>query len=47
MNILSLPAASKEHGGEEQADDRVQNEIRKMNKNLEEKIAKVGEMWLK
>ena len=43
MSSLPAPAASKENGREEHPDDPVLKEICKMNKNLEEKIAKVGE----
>lgn len=36
-------AASKENGGEEKSDDPVLKEIRKMDKNPEEKIGNVGD----
>lgn len=36
-------AASKENVGEEQPDDPVRKEIRKIDKNLEEKIGNMGD----
>ena len=44
--MSSLPAASKENGGE-QPDDPVQKEIRKMKKILKRKLQKRVKMWLK